>query len=102
MDWRGKLDFTKEKEALAAAGRPSGWVEEVVDLNDPATLKVKALKSMYKSNCRHYDCFYLCGGIGSVKCKCCEELIPGIQLQKFCRDQYEMCPLYWEKEINEK
>lgn len=88
--------FTNIIEHLKEIGRPFGWVTKVVDPSDPFATFVKAGKPWYKSDCPHYEGFWLGGFIGSVQCRACEKLLPGCQWDVACKGDFQACPFYKE------
>lgn len=72
---------------LILRGHPAGWVKEVVDPTYPCATFIKDGKPWYKSPCRHYVGYWLCGGTGSVQCKAVTGLLPGIHHQLFCKSE---------------
>ena len=84
------IDNLKEK------GLPARWPTQVPDPAAFGTLFLPKGKgfSCYKSACPSYEGFYLHGGIGAVKCKTCQELLPGIVIDKMCQKDYTACPYH--------
>ncbi len=96
-DWwtyREQLGIQKTVDYLMQKNLPSDWPMLTVDLSNPATLKADVTKGSYKSQCPHYEDYWLCGGIGSVECKAFEGLLPGVVWYKVCSHNFEKCPLY--------
>lgn len=96
-DWwpqRETLGIQAAVDGLKRKGLPADWPMQVVDLNDPATLKAEATKGSYKSQCPHYGGYWLCGGTGSVECRAYDGLLPGIVWYKTCEKRHEGCPYF--------
>lgn len=92
-----ELGIQKDIDYLKSKRLPHEWPIHVVDLANPATLKATAVAGLYKSQCQHYDGFWLCGGTGSVECATAGELLPGNVWYNVCSKKYRQCPFYREK-----
>lgn len=90
--------FAEAKKQLEEKGRPSDWLTNVVDTSDPYAIFLKKGKSHYKSQCPHYEGYWLDGGIGSVQCQAADGLLPGLQWSLFCEKNCTVCQFYREKE----
>lgn len=97
-EYREQLGIQGVVENLKQKNLPSDWPMQTVDLSDPATLKAEATKGSYKSQCPHYEGYWLCGGTGSVECKAFEGLLPGIVWYKTCSKDHHACPLFRRSE----
>ena len=64
----------------------------VPDINNEYCMFVKNTpKSNYKSECPHYEGYYLLGGCGGVKCKLSEDVLEGHQWYTVCEKDYMNC-----------
>lgn len=92
------IDFDKAYARIAAdlevKGKPSYWIHEVVNKENPHAYFLKHGKPFYKSTCPLFEGYWLRGGCGSVQCKASKELFPGLHLELTCRDHHEVCPYY--------
>lgn len=86
--------FSEAKKGLEEKGMPSAWITETVDTTEKCAFFCKGGRPWYKSQCEHYEGYWLLGGIGSVQCSACRELLPGLMWQTTCREQFENCPFY--------
>ena len=93
-----ELGIQRCVDDLRAKGLPHTWPMQVVDKEDPCTLKATVTASCYKSRCPHYDGYWLHGGTGSVECRAAGELVPGVVWYCVCSKDHEKCPFYREKE----
>lgn len=84
------------KARLASKGYKSDWIDKIIDPHKPGTCFVKNGKYSYKSTCHNYEGYYLCGGFGSVQCKCAG-LLPGVIGNEICFRENRQCP-YLEQE----
>lgn len=84
------------KANIASKGYKCEWVDKIIDPNRSGVVFLKNGKLGYKSDCHNYEGFYLCGGFGSVKCKCAG-LLPGVVGNKICFSKDLHCP-YLEQE----
>lgn len=84
------------KAGIAAKGYGFEWVDKIIDPNKSGVVFLKNGKLSYKSDCHNYEGYFLCGGFGSVKCKCAG-LLPGIVGNKICFTKDLKCP-YLEQE----
>lgn len=91
-------EFAETKRRLEAGGHPSEWITETVNPADECAHFLKAGKPWYRSSCPMYEGFWLCGYIGSVQCQGCEKLIPGLQYNLACKDDFERCRFYKKPE----
>lgn len=93
------LGIQETIDVLKGKGLPARWPTEVPDPDAFGTLFLPYGKgfSCYKSQCTSYEGYYLCGGIGAVKCKTCPELLPGIVIEKMCQRDYTVCPYFKEE-----
>lgn len=85
------------KARIVSKGYKSEWVDEIIDPNKSGTCFIKNGKMGYKSNCHNYEGFYLCGGLGSVSCKCAG-LLPGIIGNEICFSEELKCPYLRQEE----
>lgn len=90
--------FAEARESLQKDGRPSWWINLIVDTSDPYALFQKDGKPNYKCECPEYEGFWLDGGIGSVQRRAHDGLLPGLHFELTCRENYEMCPFRRRKE----
>lgn len=84
------------KARIASKGYKCDWVDEIIDPQKPGTCFVKNGHYSYKSTCNNYEGYFLCGCIGSVKCKCAG-LLPGVIGDEICFQENRQCP-YLEQE----
>ena len=70
------------RKYLLSQNLPVRWITEVVDKNAFGAVYVKDGK------------FWLHGSIGSVECKKCEKLLPGLQWDKVCSKEFSKCQFY--------
>lgn len=84
---------------LTGKGLPARWPIMVPDPDAFGTEYLPKGKgfSCYKAECQSYEGYYLHGGISAVKCKTCPELLPGIVIDKMCRQDFTACPYYKEE-----
>lgn len=89
-------DIIREVEDdLTQRGRPCGWVSRCVDPAEPGAMFLPdgGRGKNYRSDCPHYEGYWLCGGIGSVQCAL-GGLLPGIIWGKVCScDGGSGCPV---------
>lgn len=98
--WRKYMDELGIQGAidhLTAKGLPAYWPEKVVDPTEAGVCYLPGGKPWYKSDCPCYEGYYLCGGIGSVRCRTAGELLPGIVQYKVCSKEYPKCPFFKEE-----
>ena len=84
--------FAEARKYLKRRGRPCGWIDEVVDKDEPAAQFMKAGNPNYCSECPEYEGFWLDGCIGSVQCRSVPFLIPGFHWYKTCGETPGRCP----------
>lgn len=95
--WRQYMDELGIRETidyLIAKGLPANWPTGIVDPAGNGVCYLPGGKPWYKSDCPHYEGYYLCGCIGSVRCATAGELLPGIVQYKVCSKEFEKCPFY--------
>lgn len=93
--WRQHIDELGIRETidyLKAKGLPDNWPTEIVDPSGFGVCYLPQGKPWYKSDCHHYEGYYLHGGLGSVRCKAAGELLPGIVHHKVCSKNWSTCP----------
>jgi len=93
------LDFEKD---VQARGPKTARTRATANPEDPYTFFEKNGKLCYKSDCPHYDGYWLDGLHGAVICKQTEFLLPGIILELYCRYHCGECPLHEETETESK
>ena len=93
-----ELGIQRCVDNLKAKGLPHEWPMKVGDKSCPYTLKAAETASCDKSQCPHYDGYWLHGGTGSVECRAAGELIPGVVWHCVCSKDFTKCPFYREKE----
>lgn len=99
--WRQHMDALGIQEAidyLIAKDLPANWPTGVVAPNREGVRYLPGGKPWYQAQCPHYEGYYLCGGLGSVRCSTAGELLPGIVQYKVCSKEYSKCPFYEEGE----
>ena len=84
--------FESARRHLKSCGAPYAWVDYVVDPNEPGATFVKEGKPGYRSQCPHYEGYWLLGGRGSVQCSIADRLIPGLHWYLTCSQDHEVCP----------
>ena len=90
--------FEETRAYLKGMDKPCGWVDEIVERDSPGASFVKLGKPWYKSECPHYEGFWLNGGLGSVQCQLVPYLVPGLHYQLTCGVCPDQCPFRKEKE----
>lgn len=98
--WRQYMDelgIQETIEALKAKGLPANWPTGVVNPAGVGVCYLEKGKPWYKSECPHYEGYYLHGGTGTVRCTTAGELLPGIVHHKVCSKEYCRCPFYKEE-----
>lgn len=98
--WRQYMDelgIRETIEYLKAKGLPANWPTGVVNPAGVGVCYLEKGKPWYKSECPHYEGYYLHGGTGSVRCTTAGELLPGIVHHKVCSKEYCRCPFYKEE-----
>lgn len=93
----GLPGFQKAEADLEAKGKPSCWIFETVDTNDPNAFFLKSGKPWYRSECPCYKGYWLHGGIGSVQCSKCNTPLPGLLWDCVCSKDHTACPVYLDK-----
>ena len=95
-----ELGIQQVIDNLKAKGLPARWPAQVADPNASYTFFHPFGKgfSCYKSDCPHYEGYYLDGIRGAVRCQKCPELLPGIVVDTMCRKNFEACPYYRKEE----
>lgn len=88
------FDFSEVKRDLESRGYRSEWVDEIVDRTNENAFFEKYGKPHYKSRCPYYEGYWLSAGLGSVQCAAYDNLIPGLQWDKFCSKCFGDCPVY--------
>ena len=78
IDFLGLPGFAEAKAHLEERGFPSAWITDVVDPTEKHAFFNKNGRPWYKSQCMHYEGYWLHGGTGSVQCRACESLLPGL------------------------
>ena len=71
-------------------------IRSVADPNKPFVYFEKNGRLCYKSECPHYDGYWLDGVSGAVICKQLDFLLPGVILELYCRNHCDECPLHDE------
>ena len=89
-----ELGIQRAIDYLNDKGLPATWPEMVVDKEAFGAVFENEGKPHYRSQCPHYEGYWLLGGIGSVQCKAEGELIPGLAWYAVCSKGYEQCPFY--------
>lgn len=84
--------FAEAKRHLEVTGHPSAWIAEVVDTSNESATFLKSGRPWYKSQCPHYEGYWLEGGIGSVQCGSYGGLLPGLMWDMTCKGEFEQCP----------
>lgn len=100
--WRKYMDELGIRETiqyLQDKGLPADWPTGIVDPDGNGVCYLPEGKPWYKSECPHYEGYYLCGCIGTVRCSIAGELLPGIVWDKVCSKEYTKCPFYKEDQI---
>lgn len=92
-----ELGIRKTIDYLTAKGLPANWPTGVVDPSGECVCYLPGGKPWYKSQCPHYEGYYLCGCIGSVRCSTAGELLPGIVQYNVCSKDFKKCPFYKEE-----
>ena len=95
-----ELGIQKVVDNLKRKGLPCEWPTEVVNPENVFALKAKVTAGCYKSNCPHYEGYWLHGGAGSVECAAAGELLPGVVWYETCSKRHEECPFYKPKMEN--
>ena len=91
--------FSEAKAHLESEGRPSAWITETVDTGDKHAAFLKDGRPWYKSQCEHYEGYWLLGGIGSAQCDACDGLLPGLMWDSTCKGApCAACPRYRKEE----
>ncbi len=85
-------EFLNIINGMEAYGKPTGWLLQVVDTENPHATFVKDGKPWYRSGCHKYEGYWLDGGLGSVQCKSAGQLIPGMFWQLYCKEECWKCP----------
>lgn len=86
--------YQERKAGLVERGRPWEWILDTVALDDNYAVFLKLGKPWYRSECPHYEGYWLSGGIGSVQCSVAEGLLPGIHQLLYCGSDCKNCPVY--------
>lgn len=97
--WRQHMDELGIRETidyLIAKGLPANWPTGIVDPAGYGVCYLPGGKPWYKSDCPHYEGYYLHGGLGTVRCNTAGELLPGIVHHKVCSKEFNKCPFYKE------
>lgn len=94
IDFLGLPGFAEAKAHLEERGFPSAWITDVVDPTEKHAFFNKNGRPWYKSQCMHYAGYWLHGGTGSVQCRACESLLPGLMWDTTCSKKFEDCPFY--------
>lgn len=89
-------EYNKIAAGLEARGLPFGWIYRTVDTADPTACFLKQGKKLYKSDCPHFEGYWLLGGCGSVQCSLSKsnKLFPGIHWDLACRKNHQSCPYF--------
>lgn len=95
--YRQELGIQRTVGYLQEKGLPYWWPEQVPDPNESGTIFVPGGKPYNRSNCPHYEGYYLHGGCGGVSCRAAGEILPGIAWDAVCRNDFTKCPFYKEE-----
>lgn len=97
IDYMTLPGFIKAKRHLEDSGHPSEWLTEVVDTTQKGACFLKSGRPWYRSLCPYYEGYWLHGGVGSVQCAACRNILPGLVWDTTCKEGFEKCPFYMEK-----
>lgn len=90
--------FAEAKRHLKETGHPSTWITKLVDTSDKYAKFLKDGRPWYRSQCPHYQGYWLEGCRGSVQCGSYGGLLPDLMWDTTCKGKFEQCPFYTKGE----
>ena len=101
VDFLALPGFAEAKRHLEETGHPSTWITKLVDTSDKYAKFLKDGRPWYRSQCPHYQGYWLEGCTGSVQCSSYGGLLPDLMWDTTCKGRYEQCPFFKKGDLHE-